>query len=168
MINNAMRITEIVTENIFTTDYRRVMQAVAELYQNHYTIDIWNHADAHDRAAAVLMKQHPTGRELDHMITTAELPERFQHLDFPLDDSMMLGITDTDQDLDEAPASRKLCLSGKPNNKLGASNLSSCKSQGYRKREGKMAYKIGGQNVRSAGKEIRGRKYGGPLPDYSD
>lgn len=70
--------------------------------------------------------------------------------------------------LPEGPASRKLCLSSKPNSKLGASQLSSCKSQGYRKREGKMKYNIGGKEVRSAGKEIRGKKYGGPLPDYSD
>lgn len=73
----------------------------------------------------------------------------------------------SDHLLPEGPASRKLCTSTKPNSKLGASQLSSCKSQGYRKREGKMSYNIGGKKVRSAGKEIRGKKYGGPLPDYS-
>jgi hypothetical protein len=163
-----MRITEIITENIFTTDYRKVMQAVAELYQNHYNVNIWSNAEAHDEAAKVLMKEHPNLEELDYIIKNAELPERFQELDFPINDDIMLGINAGDEDLDEGPASRKLCLSSKPNSKLGASNLASCKSQGYRKREGKMTYKIGGRQVRSAGKEIRGRKYGGPLPDYSD
>jgi hypothetical protein len=49
-----MRINEILQENIFTTDYKRVMEAVAALYKEHYDIDIWSHADAHDEAAKVL------------------------------------------------------------------------------------------------------------------
>jgi hypothetical protein len=72
-----------------------------------------------------------------------------------------------EQAVSEGPASRRLCTSSRPNSKLGASQLSSCKSQGYRKREGKMSYNIGGRPTRSAGKEIRGKKYGGPLPDWS-
>ena len=39
-------------------------------------------------------------------------------------------------------ASKKLCRSKKPDHALGASQLASCKSQGYRKRSGKKSYKI--------------------------
>ena len=41
------------------------------------------------------------------------------------------------------PASKALCKSKKPDHALGASQLASCKSQGYRKRSGKKSYKIG-------------------------
>lgn len=72
-------------------------------------------------------------------------------------------------DLDER-ASRKLCLSTTPNQDLGSSNLASCKSQGLRAREGGKSHLIGhgGSKVRISvgGKKIKGKKYGGPLPDY--
>ena len=71
----------------------------------------------------------------------------------------------TDIDLDvEEKASRKLCKSSKPNSKLGASNLASCKSQGFRR------HKLGkskNSRVKVGGKKIKGQKYGGPLPDWS-
>lgn len=70
-------------------------------------------------------------------------------------------------DIDEAPASRALCTSGKPDSALGASNLASCKSQGYRSREGGKTHKIGGTRVKMRGKKIKGKKYGGPIPDWS-
>lgn len=73
------------------------------------------------------------------------------------------------EDLDER-ASRKLCLSTTPNQDLGASNLASCKSQGLRAREGRKSHLIGnaGHKVRITvgGKKIKGKKYGGPLPDF--
>lgn len=62
-------------------------------------------------------------------------------------------------------ASRKLCLGRKSNSELGASNLASCKSQGLRSREGQKSHKIGDRRVTVGGKKIRGKKYGGPLPD---
>jgi hypothetical protein len=69
--------------------------------------------------------------------------------------------------VDEAPASRALCTSGKPDSALGASNLASCKSQGYRSREGAKSHKVGSDRVKVRGKKIKGKKYGGPLPDWS-
>jgi len=72
-----------------------------------------------------------------------------------------------DQPVDEAPASRALCTSGKPDSALGASQLASCKSQGYRTREGGKSHKVGGDRVKVRGKKIKGKKYGGPLPDWS-
>lgn len=67
-------------------------------------------------------------------------------------------------------ASRKLCLSRKTDDELGASNLSSCKSQGYRARDGKKSHKLGKSpksRMTMGGKKIKGKKYGGPLPDWS-
>jgi hypothetical protein len=165
-----MRISEILTENIFTTDYHKVMQAVAELYQSHYDINIWENGDAHDDAAKVLLKVHPTDEELDYIIKTKELPERFLELDFPLNDDVMFGgskVSEQDNDLDEEPASRALCTSGKSDSALGASQLSSCKSQGYRSRDGGKSHKVGSERVKVRGKKIKGKKYGGPLPDWS-
>jgi hypothetical protein len=69
--------------------------------------------------------------------------------------------------VDEGPASRKLCTSGKPDSALGASNLASCKSQGYRSRDGGKSHKVGRERVKVQGKKIKGKKYGGPLPDWS-
>ena len=67
-------------------------------------------------------------------------------------------------------ASKELCQSSKPDSELGASNLSSCKSQGLRARDGEKSHLItaGKRKVRVTvgGKRIKGQKYGGPLPDY--
>lgn len=161
-----MRIFEILNENIFTCDYHKVMDAVSELYKNHYKINIWDHAEAHDDAAKVLMKEHPTVEELDFIIANGELPERFVELDFPINDELMYGVSSQDA-LDEEPASRALCNSGKPDSALGASQLASCKSQGYRSRDGGKSHKVGSERVKVRGKKIKGKKYGGPLPDWS-
>jgi hypothetical protein len=161
-----MRFYEIINENIFTCDYHKVMDAVAELYQNHYKINIWDNADAHDEAAKVLMKEHPTVEELDFIIKSGELPERFVELDFPINDELMYGVSSQDN-LDEEPASRELCNSGKPDSALGASQLASCKSQGYRSRDGGKSHKVGSERIKVRGKRIKGKKYGGPLPDWS-
>lgn len=72
------------------------------------------------------------------------------------------------KDLDEK-ASRKLCISTKPNSELGASNLASCKSQGLRAREGKKSHKLGKgpkSRVVMGGHKIKGKKYGGKIPDW--
>jgi hypothetical protein len=71
-----------------------------------------------------------------------------------------------DVELDEK-ASRKLCLSTKTDDELGASNLASCKSQGLRARDGKKSHLVGKKRITVGGKKIKGKKYGGPLPDYS-
>jgi len=72
--------------------------------------------------------------------------------------------------LDEAKASRALCKSSTPNFKLGASQLASCKSQGLRSREGDKSHKLSkkkGSRTKVGGRKIKGKKYGGPLPDWS-
>lgn len=78
---------------------------------------------------------------------------------------------DHEKVLDEhGKASRELCKSSKPDNELGASMLSSCKSQGLRARDGDKSHKLGKtakSRVKVGGHRIKGRKYGGPLPDWS-
>jgi hypothetical protein len=75
-------------------------------------------------------------------------------------------IESIDTELDEK-ASRKLCASQKSDSELGASNLASCKSQGLRARDGKKSHKIGKSRKTVGGKKIKGKRYGGPLPDWS-
>ena len=70
---------------------------------------------------------------------------------------------------EEGKASRSLCTSGRPDSDLGASQLASCKSQGLRARDGEKSHKLGKSpksRVTVGGHRIKGRKYGGPLPDY--
>lgn len=75
-------------------------------------------------------------------------------------------LLESEQDLEDWAASRSLCKSSKPNSALGASALASCKSQGYRRREGKKSHKIGNKRVTVGGKKLKGKKYGGELPHY--
>jgi len=78
-------------------------------------------------------------------------------------------VTESDLlELDEK-ASRTLCLSTKPNSELGASNLASCKSQGLRAREGNKSHKLGKgpeSRVKVGGHKLKGKKYGGKIPDW--
>ena len=79
--------------------------------------------------------------------------------------------TNEDMDIEEhGKASRALCRSSKPDTELGASMLSSCKSQGLRARDGNKSHKLGktkDSRVKVGGHRIKGQKYGGPLPDWS-
>ena len=101
-----------------------------------------------------------------------------------------------EEQLDErGKASKALCLSSRPTSQLGASQASSCKAQGFRRREVKgpkkgpkkgpnkgskkgskkgkneknkgKSHLINGKRVYVAGKKIKGAAYGGPLPDWS-
>lgn len=75
-------------------------------------------------------------------------------------------ILEREEDLEDWRASKELCLGDKPDRAIGASALASCKSQGFRKRKGNKSHKIGKRRVTVGGKKIRGKKYGGPLPDW--
>jgi len=81
--------------------------------------------------------------------------------------SMAVETQDIDQALAEWKASKELCTSGKPDAALGASALASCKSQGYRARDGGKSHKIGRKRVKVQGKKMKGKQYGGDLPDWS-
>lgn len=67
----------------------------------------------------------------------------------------------------EAMISAKKCKSNIPDSKLGASNLASCKSRGLRSRDSKVKTNINGKRQKIGNRKMKGRKYGGPLPDYS-
>ena len=72
-------------------------------------------------------------------------------------------IYNTDENI--GPAPKGVC--SKPASDLPASWVSSCKSKGKMKRTGNRSEKIRGKTQKVAGKRIKGKKYGGPLPDYS-
>ena len=72
-------------------------------------------------------------------------------------------IYNTDENI--GPAPRGVC--SKPASELPASWISSCKSQGKRKRTGSRPEKIYRRTQSVGGKKVKGKKYGGPLPDYS-
>ena len=63
------------------------------------------------------------------------------------------------------PAPKGVC--SKPASQLPYSWVSACKSQGKRQRTGDRKEKVYGKTIKVAGKRIKGKKYGGPLPDYS-
>jgi len=65
----------------------------------------------------------------------------------------------------EAKPSKKDCK--KPADKLSASWLSSCESQGFKSRDGGKSHKVGRKRIKVKGRKIKGKKYGGPLPDWS-
>ena len=69
----------------------------------------------------------------------------------------------TDENIGPAPSG----VCSKPKSSLPASWVSSCKSQGKRKRTGNRQEKIRCKTQKVAGKRVKGKKYGGPLPDYS-
>jgi hypothetical protein len=64
-------------------------------------------------------------------------------------------------------ATRALCVSSKSDAELGASQLASCKSQGLRAREGKKSHLVGKDRITVGGKKMKGKKYGGSIPDWS-
>ena len=76
------------------------------------------------------------------------------------------GMLEMQTELEEWKASRQLCRSSTPDSELGASALASCKSQGLRARDGKKSHKVGNKRITVGGHRIKGKKYGGPLPDY--
>lgn len=104
---------------------------------------------------------------------TFKLCEQEKEFSNPADKYRQMKILDITNESDSAvvdeKASRELCKSSTPNSALGASNLASCKSQGFRRREGNKSHKLGPKSssrVKVGGKKIKGKKYGGPLPDY--
>jgi hypothetical protein len=66
-------------------------------------------------------------------------------------------------------ATKALCTSTRSNADLGASNLASCKSQGLRAREGNKSHKMGKSpksRMVMGGHKVKGKKYGGKIPDW--
>jgi hypothetical protein len=66
--------------------------------------------------------------------------------------------------MESGKATRKLCTSTKPDSELGASQLSSCISQGLRARDTEKKFTINRKRQKVKGKKVKGGNYGGPLP----
>ena len=77
-------------------------------------------------------------------------------------------LLETDADIEEWKASKALCKSSKSDKAIGASALSSCRSQGLRSRDSEKDHKYDGKRQKVGNATVKGKKYGGPLPDYSD
>lgn len=70
-------------------------------------------------------------------------------------------------EITEAKPDKNYCKNT-PAHKMSASFLSSCKSQGYKARDSKVSAAYGGSKKRRPIKgHVKGKKYGGPLKDYS-
>ena len=50
---------------------------------------------------------------------------------------------------------------------IGASAEASCRSKGLRHRDSQVKARIGKKRKKIGSRKIKGKKYGGPLPDYS-
>ena len=74
-------------------------------------------------------------------------------------------ILESEADIEEWKASKELCKSAKSNSAIGASALSSCRSQGLRARSSstKKSQKVGKKRISLAGKKLKSTKYGGPI-----
>jgi len=71
------------------------------------------------------------------------------------------------REITEAFRGAKPSTCKKPGN-IGASAEASCRSKGLRARDSKVKHTIGKKRRNISGKKIKGKKYGGPLPDWSD
>lgn len=144
-----MKINEIITEADLGTSPKRAARKGSRPERGHVPIKRYRSQDNHDIDRA---------KELDYANRSADL------------DAEVYG-TKEDVELDErGKASRQLCKSSKPDSELGASMLSSCKSQGLRARDGNKSHKLGktqDSRIKVGGHKIKGKKYGGPLPDWS-
>ena len=69
------------------------------------------------------------------------------------------------EEIIEGKPSKSYCKNT-PKSKMGASAMASCKSRGLIARDGEKTHKIGNKRVKMGGRKIKGKKYGGPLPDY--
>ena len=97
---------------------------------------------------------------------TAETPYKMKNKEID-QKSAELPVEEDWELAERGKASRALCASSKSDEALGASMLASCKSQGLRARDGKKSHLIGNKRVVVGGKKMKGKKYGGNLPDYS-
>ena len=144
-----MRINEIVTEANLGTSPKRPSRSGSRPARGHTPVKRYNDEDK------AIMKR---GDELSYANRSADrdAEEYAKKEDIELDE--------------RGRASRTLCKSSKPDAELGASALASCKSQGYRARDGDKSHKLGktaDSRMKVGGHRIKGKKYGGPLPDWS-
>lgn len=121
--------------------------------------------DVEQRASSQSFKSGQAGDKYNKADTTHKDTRREKGIDRALD--KLTREQCDEEELEEWKASRKLCMDpSKSDDEIGASALSSCKSQGFRARDGKKSHKVGSKRITVGGKKIKGKAYGGPLPDY--
>ena len=69
-------------------------------------------------------------------------------------------LLETDADIEEWKASKALCKSSKSDKAIGASALSSCRSQGLRSRDSEKDHKYDGKRQKVGNATVKGKKYG--------
>lgn len=146
-----MKITDIISEAVIGTEPKRPARAGSRPDRGHEPQKRY----VTDRKTG---KQYDPDEEFDKLKNSDEFKAQMKRMAVKEDE------------LDENKAPRSLCVSSKPDEDLGASQLSSCKSQGLRARDGEKSHKLGKSpksRVKVGGKRIKGNKYGGPLPDWS-
>lgn len=145
-----MKVKEIISESNFGTNPKRPKRPGSRPDRGHKPVKRYSDEEEH------IMKQ----------------ADELTYADRSADRDAEAYAKKEDMDLEErGKASRKLCKSSKPDAELGASMLASCKSQGLRARDGNKSHKLGktkDSRVKVGGHKIRGNKYGGPLPDWSE
>ena len=112
------------------------------------------------------------GKQVDKMSQAEKVKKGLAHPDTLKKQGVAEGLCEVcgTSLAEHGKASLKLCKSSRPDSELGASNLASCKSQGLRARDGDKSHKLGRgpeSRVKVGGHKIKGKKYGGPLPDWS-
>lgn len=121
--------------------------------------------DVEQRASSQSFKSGQAGDKYNKADPTHKDTRREKGIDRALD--KLTREQCDEEELEEWKASRKLCMDpSKSDDEIGASALSSCKSQGFRARDGKKSHKVGSKRITVGGKKIKGKAYGGPLPDY--
>lgn len=145
-----MNITEIISESNLGTSPKRPARAGSRPERGHEPQKRY----VTDRKTG---KQYDPDEEFDKLKNSPEFQAQMKRMA-------------TKEEMVAEKASRQLCKSSTPDEDLGASNLASCKSQGLRARDGEKSHLIGHGNsavrIKVGGKRIKGKKYGGPLPDY--
>lgn len=108
--------------------------------------------------------QQTLEREIEWPLTEIMDAAMVKKLLAPLHHAIAAKINELPEDgeLDEK-ASRAFCTDPSiPRSKMGASNLSSCISQGFLSHNSGKSVKVAGKRIKLRGTKLRGEKYGGP------
>lgn len=126
----------------------------------------WDKKTAQDLARIEKAKQREQQRDKPGQLTRRPMPPG-KARNQAKRDQWTAKTYGEDQDLEEWRPDRAWCEKT-PVRKQGASNTSSCRSQGFTARDSEVRVRLGRAVQKIGDRRIKGRKYGGPLPDYSD
>lgn len=157
-----MRATEFITEDIEQSTYEKLSAEYPNMKTLLYFVPGVGQALALADAASAVDIYNKTITDIEKKYPVATI-QQVQKKNDEFDDGW--GYIEDTFTLDESgKATRKLCKSTKPNSELGASQLSSCISQGFRARATEKKFTINRKRQKVKGKKVKGGNYGGPLP----